>query len=226
MTLIYCAIDTADIHAATRIATDMVGLCGIKLGLTFFNKHGLDGVQKVVQDSGNHDLFLDLKLHDIPKQVSGAIDSLAVLKPNFLTIHASGGEAMMMAAKNACPNETKLLAVTVLTSLDADELNSIGQGHSPQDQVKRLAALAQKSGVDGIVCSPQEIGIVRDTCGNDFTLMVPGIRPETSSMDDQKRVMTPAQAIDAGANHLVIGRPITQNADPVQAANGIIATLS
>jgi orotidine-5'-phosphate decarboxylase len=223
--MIYCAIDTPDIFKATQIATDMRGLCGIKLGLTFFNKHGAQGVRQVIENSGNNDLFLDLKLHDIPKQVSGAIESLADLKPNFLTIHASGGSTMMRAAKQACPQETKLLAVTVLTSLDAEELSAIGQGIAPKEQVTRLAYLAQSSDVDGIVCSPQEIDIVRKACGNNFILMVPGIRPEGSSLDDQKRVLTPNMAMKAGANHLVIGRPITQSHDKIAMANNIINSL-
>jgi len=132
---------------------------------------------------------------------------------------------MMKAAKDACPPETKLLAVTVLTSIDAETLNSVGQGNDPKSQVERLAKLAKDAGCDGVVCSSHEIETIRNACGDDFITMVPGIRPAGSAIGDQKRIMTPKEAIDKGATHLVIGRPITQADNPAQMARDIIETL-
>jgi orotidine-5'-phosphate decarboxylase len=222
---IFCAIDTPDLGQAVNLATQVNGLCGIKLGLTLFNKHGPQGIRQVIEQSGNKDLFLDLKFHDIPAQVAGAVKSIADLKPRFLTIHSSGGIEMMKAAKDACPPETKILAVTVLTSLDSDNLHSVGQDSNPESQVQRLASLAQQSGCDGVVCSSHEIQLVQKACGDDFITMVPGIRPVGSDQGDQKRVMTPQEAIAQGATHLVIGRPITSADNPKQAAKDILDNL-
>lgn len=225
-TKIFCAVDTNDINVATKTAQSIKGLCGIKLGLEFFNAHGVKGVKDVMKSIGDVPLFLDLKYHDIPNTVAGAVRAVTYrLKPTYINVHACGGLDMMKAAKGACPPETKLLAVTVLTSIDADTLNSVGQGDNPKAQVVRLAKLAKEAGCDGVVCSSHEIETIRDACGDDFITMVPGIRPEGTNAGDQKRIMTPKEAVDKGATHLVIGRPITQADDPAQMAKDIIDTL-
>ncbi len=225
---VFCAIDTPSLDMALDLARQVAPhVGGLKLGLEFFNANGPDGVRTIT--ALGPPLFLDLKLHDIPNTVAGGIRSATVLGPAFITIHASGGRAMMRAAADAATEAAekhgvarpRLLGVTVLTSLDGDDLASVGQDASVADQVDRLALLAQDSGLDGIICAPQEIARLRSLCGTDFTLMVPGIRPAGSDAGDQKRVMTPAEAMALGADHLVIGRPITRAEDPGQAARAI-----
>jgi orotidine-5'-phosphate decarboxylase len=174
-------------------------------------------------------LFLDIKLHDIPNTVAGAIRSVTALEPQFITLHAAGGSEMMLAARAAAEEEAKrlglrrpkLLAVTVLTSLDDHDLSRIGVSAQVEDQVLNLAALAQVSGMDGIVCSPHEVARVRSACGPDFTLMVPGVRPSWSPAQDQKRILSPKEAVSVGADYIVIGRPITQAPDPAVSARNI-----
>jgi orotidine-5'-phosphate decarboxylase len=225
--IIFCAIDTPDIDQAIQTAQSLQSTCGIKLGMEFFNAHGPQGVQAVMDANKGTPLFLDLKYKDIPNTVAGSIRAVTqTVEPAFLNVHADGGAAMMRAAKAACPPETKLLAVTILTSIDPDALDEIGQGRDTVAQVRKLALLAQESGLDGVVCSSHEIEAVRAACGDDFILMVPGIRPEGSAANDQKRIMTPKQAKDKGATHLVIGRPITQSESPAQTAQAIVATLT
>ena len=230
---VFCAIDTTDLETARRLATQLRGAVGgLKLGLEFFAAHGPEGVRRVIGESGLP-LFLDLKVHDIPNTAAGAVRAAVGLGPAFLTVHASGGLAMMQAAAETATNEAarlgrprpKLLGVTVLTSLTDRELHSVGQAIPVADQVARLAALAEEAGLDGVVCSPHEITLVRAKARPGFTIMVPGIRPATSVLGDQKRVMTPAQAMAAGADYLVIGRPITQEKDPAAAAKKIAAEL-
>ncbi|MDR3517173.1 MAG: orotidine-5'-phosphate decarboxylase [Azospirillaceae bacterium] len=222
---IFVSVDTTEIARARQIV-DLVGgsVGGIKLGLEFFTAQGPSGIRRVL-DGIDLPLFLDLKLHDIPNTVAGAVRAAAALSPAFLTIHAAGGLDMMRAAA-AVPARPRLLAVTVLTSLDEPGLDAIGQRGPIADQVARLADLAQRAGVDGVVCAPQEVARLRAQCGPDFVLMVPGIRPAGSAVGDQKRVMTPRQALDQGATHLVIGRPILDAADPAQAAREIAASLA
>jgi orotidine-5'-phosphate decarboxylase len=223
---IYCAIDTADMaHAKDLAKTVSEHGCGIKLGLEFFNAFGPQGVKEIIEAIGPASLFLDLKYHDIPNTVSRAIESISDLKPAYINVHATGGEEMMRAARQACPAETKLLAVTVLTSLDEKALSQTGQLGPMNDQVMRLARLTENSGLDGIVCSPLEIKVLREELGDDFILMVPGIRPENSAKTDQKRVMTPKQALCAGATHLVIGRPITQAPNPSKTIESILLSI-
>jgi orotidine-5'-phosphate decarboxylase len=220
---IFCAIDTNNIDIAVAMAQTLKGVCGIKLGLEFFNAHGVKGVKDVMKTVPDMPLFLDLKYHDIPNTVAGAIAAVTYrLKPTYINVHASGGLDMMKAAKAACPSDTKLLAVTVLTSIDDAVLDSVGQGNNTQQQVKKLALLAKAAGCDGVVCSSYDIDIIRDACGSDFITMVPGIRPEGSGNADQKRVMTPKEAVAKGATHLVIGRPITQAEDPKSTAQSIL----
>lgn len=225
---IFCAVDKATLADAKKLAGQLRGhVYGLKLGLEFFMAQGAPGY-KALQQEGLP-LFLDVKLHDIPNTVAGAISSLAPLHPDFITIHTSGGRAMMEAAKQALlkadASGTKLLGVTVLTSMDTADLEAVGQDKGVAGQVIRLARLAQESGLDGVICSPAEIEALRKACGPDFILMVPGIRPEGTVNQDQKRVMTPHEAVNAGATYLVIGRPITGDANPAEAARRIMATL-
>lgn len=231
---IFCAVDTGDMTRATNIAKAMEKTTGaVKLGLEFFVQNGAGGVQQIMADCPGLSVFLDLKFHDIPNTVAGAVANAAALQADFTTIHTSGGFAMMKAAAEAAHEyaakhnlpRTKILGVTVLTSLDDGDMDAVGQSKPIADQVKRLAALAQKAGLDGIVCSSHEIATLRQHCGNDFILMVPGIRPAGGAVGDQKRVMTPQEALGLGATHLVIGRPITEAAEPAQAARNILAAL-
>ncbi len=230
---IYCAIDTVDIGLSARLIDGVRGAVGgIKLGLEFFTAHGPDLVRRLV--GRDTPLFLDLKLHDIPNTVAGAVRAVAPLSPTLLTIHSSGGPAMMRAARKAAEEAAaqlnvrrpKLLAVTVLTSLDQSDLDAVGIAHAPLQQVRRLAALAKDSGMDGVICSPLEIEDLRADCGRDFLLVVPGIRPAGSAVGDQKRVMTPGEAVAKGADYLVIGRPITEASSPRSAAEAIAQEIA
>jgi orotidine-5'-phosphate decarboxylase len=172
-------------------------------------------------------VFLDLKLHDIPNTVAGAIRSATKAGASLLTIHAAGGAAMMSAAAEAAsaPGSPRLLAVTVLTSMDANELAGIGITASPAEQVLRLAKLAQASGIDGMVCSAEEVATLRKETSPGTLLVIPGIRPTGSAIEDQKRIATPAHAIAHGASMLVVGRPITRAADPAEAAQAILQEI-
>lgn len=224
---IFCALDTTDADAALRLAGALKGVVGgIKLGLEFFVANGPEGVRQV---AAGQPLFLDLKLHDIPNTVAGAVRAIVPLGVTMTTIHASGGAAMMKAAADAAaeagPSRPSLLGVTILTSLDQESLPSIGFDGPVSDAVKRLAALAQQSELDGAVCSPHEVASLRAQCGPKFKLVVPGIRPAGAAADDQRRVMTPKEALAAGADVLVIGRPITGAANPATAARAIVAEL-
>ena len=233
MTDIYCPLNTPCLETATKWAADLAGhVGGMKIGLEFFNAQGPQGV-KAVTDMGMP-LFLDLKFFDIPNTVAGAVRSVTPLAPYMLNVHASGGPAMMKAALEAAEQTSaslgierpKVIAVTVLTSFDESDLESVGVSDSPRDQVVRLASLARDCGLDGVVCSAHEIAAIRAACGPDFKLVVPGIRPAGADVADQKRVMTPPEAAKAGANHLVIGRPITQAPNPVEAAQEINASMA
>lgn len=221
---IYVAIDTPDIARAKEIVGKVrnhVG--GIKLGLEFFSAHGQHGVREMA--TLELPIFLDLKLHDIPNTVASAVQALSGLKPAILTVHAAGGLAMMEDAKAAAPAGTRVVAVTVLTSLDGDDLQSIGVMPDTHAQVERLTSLARQAGLDGVVCSGNEVKAAKKLWPHGF-FVVPGIRPVSGNGHaDQKRVMTPRHALDQGASILVIGRPITQAEDPDIAARAIEATL-
>ncbi|MEC7490050.1 MAG: orotidine-5'-phosphate decarboxylase [Pseudomonadota bacterium] len=226
---VFCAIDRSNLDDALFLADLLLGeVGGIKLGKEFFTANGPEGVCKVV--ACGHKVFLDLKYHDIPNTVAGAIRAASALQCSVLTVHASGGEAMLQAAAAAAAERgskrPKIVAVTVLTSLGNTDLASVGQQHPVADQVRRLAQLANAAGLDGVVCSPQEVMFLRTEFGKKFLLIVPGVRPNWAPVDDQKRVMTPGQAIKAGADHLVVGRPITGAVDPVGAARRIVSDIA
>jgi orotidine-5'-phosphate decarboxylase len=225
--LIYCAIDTPDLGRALELSSAVAEAgCGVKLGLEFFNAHGPQGVHAVLQNRVKPSVFLDLKYHDIPNTVAGAVVAASSLDVAFLNVHASGGAEMMRAALASCAPATKLLAVTALTSLDDTGLEAVGQQRPASEQVLRLARLTQTCGLAGVVCSAHEVKILRNALPESFVLMVPGIRPEGSAIDDQRRIMTPKQAVEAGATHLVIGRPITGAKDPGAAARAIYASIN
>lgn len=229
---IICALDTTDVEQATHLAARLRGQVGaVKLGLEFFTANGAAGVEKIT--ALHVPVFLDLKFHDIPNTVAGAIRATAGINTFMMTVHVAGGRAMLKAAIDASmevaattgKERPLVVGVTVLTSLDQDDLSIVGVHDRLDDQVKRLADLAQSSGLDGVVCSPWEIGLIRTQCGNDFILVVPGIRPAGSTKGDQKRVMTPADAMKKGADYLVIGRPITEAEAPEKAAEALYKTL-
>ena len=224
---IFVALDTVDLDRALALVRGLKGLVGgVKLGKEFFTALGPDGV-KAVGDLGVA-VFLDLKFHDIPATVAGAVKAAMALKPFMINVHASGGAAMMQAAADAAadgPDRPLVVAVTVLTSLADEDLAATGVDGGAQSQVLRLAELAKQSGLDGVVCSAREAEALRAALGNDFKLVVPGIRPDWAAADDQKRITTPADALALGADYLVIGRPITGADDPADAAKRIAAEL-
>ena len=224
---IFCALDTVDLGTALGLAASVKGsVGGLKVGLEYFNSNGPAGVEQI--NETGLPVFLDLKLHDIPNTVAGAVRAVAPLAPAMLTVHTFGGAAMMKAAVGALDGfELKplLLGVTVLTSLDEEDLSDIGVASNSTDQVKRLAGLALSSGLGGVVCSPFEVAALRAEFGKDLILVVPGIRPAGADKDDQKRVMTPEEAVAEGADYLVIGRAITGANNPGQAASDIAASL-
>jgi len=230
---IFVALDTTDVNEARALAGRLRGaIGGVKLGLEFFTANGGGGVRAVAKSG--LPLFLDLKFHDIPNTVAGAVRAAVRLGPKILNVHAAGGPAMMRAAAEAADTASRehgvarplVIAVTVLTSLDADDLAAVGQNGPPADQAVRLARLAQSCGLDGVVCSPREVAAVRAACGPEFSLVVPGIRPRLGVSGDQKRTAGPQDAVSAGADYLVIGRPITRAPDPVAAARAMAAALA
>jgi orotidine-5'-phosphate decarboxylase len=223
MNPIFVAIDTPVLERARSLAEQVrANAGGVKLGLEFFSANGPVGVASIL--GLGLPVFLDLKLHDIPNTVAKAVEALGPLEPAVLTVHAAGGRAMLEAAKAAAGPATKVVAVTVLTSLDGEDLKSIGVQSEPREQVERLAELARSAGLDGIVCSGAEVGAAKAAWPNGF-FVVPGVRPPGSDVSDQKRVVTPRQALEDGASILVIGRPITGSSDPAAALRDIAATL-
>ena len=221
------ALDTPDLARAKALAAALSGLVGgLKIGKEFFTAHGPQGVRAL---AGGQPLFLDFKFHDIPNTVASALRAAVALEPLIVNVHASGGGTMMAAAAEAVRDAAaargiarpRLIGVTVLTSLDDADLEAVGQRGPASEQVLRLARLARDSGLDGVVCSPREIAGLRDALGPDFLLVVPGIRPDWAARGDQKRVTTPAEALAAGADYLVVGRPITGAEDPAAAARRI-----
>jgi len=220
---VYLALDLPQLDAARALAERVKAhVGGLKLGLEFFCAHGHHGVHEIAHVG--LPIFLDLKLHDIPNTVAGAMQAIHVLEPAIVTIHASGGRAMMEDAKAAAGSHTRVVAVTMLTSLDQRDMARTGVNGEPHDQVMRLAELAHSAGLDGIVCSGKEVREVRRQWKDGY-FVVPGLRLPGSATGDQKRVVTPRQARDDGASVLVVGRPISRAEDPVAAARAIEATL-
>ncbi len=229
---IICAIDTGDLDQAVKLAERLKGAIGaVKLGLEFFAANGPEGVRAVAEHG--HPIFLALTFSAIPNTVAGAVRMAAGCAPFMITVHTTGGAAMMRAAAAACLRAASadqprplVIGVTVLTSFDDNDIDAVGMRGPLTDQVSRLAALAHECGLDGIVSSAREIEALRAQCGADFKLVVPGIRPAWASADDQKRIVTPADAVGLGADYLVIGRPITRADDPVAATRRIAAEMA
>lgn len=225
---VFCALDTTDVERAVMLAHDLRGhVGGVKIGMEFFYAHGIEGYRRVAE--AGLPVFLDLKLHDIPNTVAGGLRAVLPLKPAIVNVHAAGGRAMLKAASGAVAEagaqRPMLIAVTILTSLNDTDLDEIGYVDKSGDQVDRLAALTEECGLDGVVCSPQEIGRLRAARSGEFRLIVPGIRPAGAAAQDQKRIMTPPDAVAAGASIIVIGRPITGVDDPAEAARTIAASI-
>ena len=222
------ALDVSDASAALELVRRLEGTCAwFKVGLELFVAAG-PGVLEPILARG-HSIFLDLKFHDIPNTVAGAVRSAARLGARMLTVHASGGPAMLAAARAALhgvPDPPEILAVTMLTSMDAAQMSAVGLERNPSDEVTLLARMALDQGLRGFVCSPQEVAAVRALAGPAATLVVPGIRPAGSDTGDQKRIATPADTLRSGASYLVVGRPITQAADPAAAAAAIVNEMA
>jgi len=224
---IIVALDAKSQYDALTIAEQLdPALCRVKVGKELFTHEG-PSVVKALHDKG-FEVFLDLKFHDIPNTTAQAVCAAADLGVWMVNVHASGGRKMMETCVERLKvgnYNTQLIAVTVLTSMGREDLKDIGLDIEPSEQVKRLAKLTQDSGLDGVVCSAQEAKMLRETLGQDFALVTPGIRPAGSNADDQKRIVTPKQAMLDGSTHLVIGRPITQSENPSQTLRDILATL-
>ena len=222
------ALDVPDARAAMRIVAELEGTCDwFKVGLELFVAEG-PGVLEPLTGRG-HNVFLDLKLHDIPNTVAGAVKSAAGLGVRMLTVHAGGGPEMLAAAKLALSgisNPPELLAVTVLTSMDSAQLHAVGVDRAPSSHVELLAKMGLEAGIRGFVCSPQEVAAVRAVTGPEGVLVIPGIRPAAAAIGDQKRVAGPAEALRLGASYLVVGRPITQAPNPAEAAVAILEEMA
>ena len=220
------ALDVPDLATACRVAAAVSGSAGVvKVGLETYLRDGAEGVAQIRAAAPRAAIFLDLKLHDIPATVAGGARSIAGLAPEIMTVHASGGATMVAAAVHALP-DTLVAAVTVLTSLDAATLELLGIAGPPQEAAVRLALLAVGAGARAVVCSPAEVAAVRAAVGADVLLITPGVRPAGAALGDQVRVATPEQAIAAGADLLVVGRPVTAAADPAAAAAAILASIA
>jgi len=222
------ALDYPDAASALQLVARLTpDLCRLKVGKELFTRAGPQLVEELA--GRGFDVFLDLKFHDIPNTVASACHAAADLGVWMVNVHALGGERMLLAAREGIERAAQsplLIAVTILTSMNTNDLVAVGLSGSPADNVLRLAALAHQSGLDGVVCSSRETAILRNEHGPDFSLITPGIRPAGSQADDQRRVMTPADAIRAGSNYLVIGRPVTRADDPVSVLRTISSELS
>lgn len=223
---IIIALDFKD-EASTMALVEQLNpaLCRLKVGKELFVRCGPSLVTKLINKG--FDVFLDLKFHDIPNTVAAACQAAAELGVWMVNVHASGGRKMMQAARESiekCHHKPLLIGVTVLTSLSRQDIAEIGLDLEPQDQVLRLAKLARDSGLDGVVCSPQEVTALKQDIGKDFCLVTPGVRPAGSEAGDQQRIMTPAKALQAGSDYLVIGRPITAHPEPIKALEAIVKT--
>jgi orotidine-5'-phosphate decarboxylase len=220
------ALDFPSSNEALGLVERLDGACKwFKVGLELYYATGNAFIDTL--RSKGFEVFLDLKLHDIPNTVAGGVRSVGGIGASLLTVHAGGGRVMLEAAAEAAraPGAPRLLAVTVLTSMDAGELVGVGVTASPADQVMRLAKLARASGIDGMVCSAEEVGMLRSALGDEVLLVTPGIRSASDEVGDQRRVVTPARAIAAGSSMLVVGRPITKASDPAAAANRVLEEI-
>ena len=228
------ALDVPDAASALALVAELENTCQwFKVGLELFIAAGPAVIKPLV--ARGHSVFLDLKLHDIPNTVAGAVRSAAALGVKMMTLHAAGGPAMLTAARAALEGIAErgeleklpeLLAVTVLTSMDQAQVKAVGLGRSPGEQVELLARMGLEAGMRGFVCSPQEVARVRSLTGPEGVLVVPGIRPAGAAIGDQKRIATPAEALRSGASFLVVGRPITQASDPAEAAEAILREMA
>lgn len=219
------ALDFSDMASTVEMINLTKEHIGVyKLGLEFYLSHGKSGVKEIQSRFTDIEVFLDLKLHDIPNTVAGACRSVADLNPKFLTVHASGGSKMISAASSTLP-KVEITAVTILTSLDKEQMIAMGLNEKIENFTLSLAKNAVNSGARAIVSSPQEVSLLRKHLGEKVTLITPGVRPSGAERDDQERIMTPREAIEAGADFVVIGRPITKASDPKQAAEAITASL-
>jgi orotidine-5'-phosphate decarboxylase len=222
------ALDVPSAAASDELVKKLEGTCRwFKVGLELFTAAGPAVVESLT--ARGYSLFLDLKFHDIPNTVAGAVRSAATLGVRMLNVHAAGGPAMLAAAKsalNGVANPPELLAVTVLTSMDQAQISASGIGRSPAEQVELLARMCISAGINGFVCSPQEVATLRALTGPSGVLVIPGIRPAGAESGDQKRIATPTEAIRNGASHLVVGRPITQAADPAEAAEAVLREMA
>jgi len=219
------ALDVPKAEAARALVDQLAGRVGLfKIGSQLFTAAGPEFVQEIVGRGEN--VFLDLKFHDIPNTVAGAVSSASRLGVSLVDVHGLGGRAMLEAAVGALPAmKTRLLAITILTSHDEKTLGQIGVNGSVHDSVRRLAVLAKEAGLDGVVASPHEVALIREACGTDFLIVTPGIRPAGAAAGDQTRAATPATALAAGADYLVVGRPITAADDPGAAADAIVREM-
>lgn len=220
------ALDVSTTGEAGDLVRKLAGKVGMfKVGSQLFTAGGADLVREIVD--GGHKVFLDLKYHDIPNTVAGAVAAAARLGVSLVDVHALGGRAMIEAGVGALPAmATKLLAITVLTSHTSESLEEIGLPSTVEVSVERLARLAKEAGADGVVASPHEVALIRKACGTDFLIVTPGIRPAGSARGDQARAATPRAALAAGADFLVVGRPILEAADPAAAADAIVAEMA
>ena len=224
---IFCAIDTSNIDTATNLVNQIKPyIGGIKLGLEFFTSCGISGCHSMKEF--DLPLFIDLKLHDIPNTVSSALKGIFSLEPKYTTLHISGGSEMLKSSvdlKNELQSKTNLLGVTILTSFDDNSIEELGLGSSVKHSVEKLTSIAHESGLDGVVCSPREVRNIKETYGNKLKLIVPGIRSNNSIIDDQKRTLSAKEAINFGADILVVGRPITKAKDPAKAAENLLQEI-
>lgn len=222
------ALDVPSAAASAELVRKLEGTCEwFKVGMELFTAAGPAAIEPIV--AAGHSVFLDLKFHDIPNTVAGAVRSAAALGVRMVNVHAAGGPAMLAAAKAALDgisDPPKLLAVTVLTSMDAAQLGATGVSRSPAEQVELLARTCIAAGINGFVCSPQEVAALRALTGPAGVLVIPGIRPAGAEAGDQKRLATPADAIRNGASYLVVGRPITQAINPAEAARAVIEEIA
>jgi len=224
---IFCAIDTSDIESATSLVEQVKPhIGGIKLGLEFFTSCGISGCHRLKEFG--LPLFIDLKLHDIPNTVTSALRGIFSLEPQYTTLHISGGSEMLKSGvdlKNELQSKTNLLGVTILTSFEDSTIEELGFGSSVKHSIEQLTSIAHQSGLDGIVCSPHEVSSIKENYKNKLKLIVPGIRSSKNINDDQKRTLSAKEAISAGADMLVIGRPITKAKDPAKAAENLLQEI-